>query len=205
MEYANYRIKAGWDLCEVGQDLQATPHGNLNLLCCLASLLSLLDELDPKEHEAKHLIGLVHSDFFEEAACARLRIVSRLNFRVQRAEDLAQGVARPDLQFLDSLVAEPFPSQTALDRAEHLRLGRSDEAALEDDPLFALHDEAVLLAVEIAWVLVLQVVKMLAEELGRFFQDARHLLGSRVDQNHLGHVDNVSLVWLLREVALVDI
>ena len=46
---------------------------------------------------------------------------------------------------------------------------------------------------------------MLAEEGWGLIENTGHLLGCRVNQNHLGNVDDVSLVWLFCQVTLVDI
>ena len=84
-------------------------------------------------------------------------------------------------------------------------MGSRDKAAFEDDSLFTLHNLAVLFAVEEAWVFVSKVVQVLAEELGRLLEDPGHLLRGSVDQDHFGDIDDVRLVWLLGQVALVDV
>lgn len=46
---------------------------------------------------------------------------------------------------------------------------------------------------------------MLAKEGWGLIENTGHLLGCCVNQNHLGNVDDVSLVWLFCQVTLVDI
>ena len=63
----------------------------------------------------------------------------------------------------------------------------------------------ILLPVEVDRVLILQIVEVFAEELGSFFEDTWHLLSRGVNQDHLGDVNDICLVRLLRQVAFVDI
>ena len=53
-------------------------------------LLGLVDELDPKEEETKLLISLIHADFLQEAPGARLRVIRRLDLRVEGTEYLSE-------------------------------------------------------------------------------------------------------------------
>ena len=80
-----------------------------------------------------------------------------------------------------------------------------DELVREFDPLLSFSHCAVLLSIEIARVLILEIVEVFAEEFGCLFEDPGHLLGSCIDEDHLGHVDYVGLVRLLRQVALIDV
>ena len=108
-------------------------------------------------------------------------IVSGLNLRVKRSENLAVRVAGPDLKLFYSLVLEAFLSQTVLDRFEHLSLSCCYETALKDNSLLALDDQTILFSVEEVRVLVSQVVKVLAEKLGSFFKNPGHLLSCSVN------------------------
>ena len=56
----------------------------------LVRLLGLVDELDPEEEETKLLISLIHADFFQEAPGARLRVICRLDLRVEGTEYLSE-------------------------------------------------------------------------------------------------------------------
>lgn len=80
-----------------------------------------------------------------------------------------------------------------------------DELVREFDPLLSFGHCAILLAIEVARVLILEIVEVFAEEFGCLFEDPGHLLGSCVDEDHLGYVDYVCLVRFLRQVALVDV
>ena len=84
-------------------------------------------------------------------------------------------------------------------------MGSRDKTAFKDDSLFTLHHLAILLAVEEARVFVAKVVQVLAEELGRLLENPGHLFRGSVDQDHFGDIDDIRLVWLLRQVALVNV
>ena len=63
----------------------------------------------------------------------------------------------------------------------------------------------LLLVREVGGILILQVVQVFTEEGRGLFKYARHLFGCCVNQNHLCDVHDIGLIWLLREVAFVDL
>ena len=63
----------------------------------------------------------------------------------------------------------------------------------------------VFLMREVGRILILQIVQVLAKERWGFFEDSGHLLGCRVNQDHLRNVHDVSLVWFFRQVAFVNL
>jgi hypothetical protein len=84
-------------------------------------------------------------------------------------------------------------------------LSLSDKNCIKDNFLLTLHIETILHSDKVVWILVLKIVQVLAKESWGLIQNAWHLLGRCIDQDHLGDVHDVSLVWLFGQVPLVDI